>query len=75
MATKRDYRFNIKHLITYGLVISQRCSKTENVIGVACNFCIFFEKQQNEDAKLLEKGAKLINISHTHLGQTTILNI
>ena len=58
MATKRDYRFNIKHLITYGLVISQRCSKMENVIGVACNLCIFFEKQQNEDSEIVRKRSK-----------------
>jgi hypothetical protein len=41
-ANSHDSPFQAAHILEYGLEITQRHPKTLAVLGVRCNFCVFF---------------------------------
>ena len=41
--TKRDYSFNLKHIINYGLKNDDRANRYDHIIiSILCTFCITF---------------------------------
>ena len=53
----RDYSFNLKHLINYGLKIDER--DNDKIISVLCKFCITFGSEDFENKKKRPKTTKI----------------
>ena len=58
--SKRDFSFNLKHLINYGLKIGER--NNDKIISVLCTFCITFRREDFENEKKRPLTTKIYTI-------------